>query len=120
MISMKVSESVGSSVLSYFLRPHRLACQAPLSMEFSRKELQSQDIFKILIHCQIIFQKYFQLFSYQHCENDNFPEFSTMFKIAVGTSLEVQWLRLCTSTAEARGSIPGWRIKIPNAFRLKH
>ena len=26
-----------------------------------------------------------------------------------GISLVVQWLRLCTSTAEGGGSIPGWR-----------
>ena len=31
-----------------------------------------------------------------------------------GTSLVVQWLRLCTSTAGGMGSIPSWRAKIPH------
>ena len=30
----------------------------------------------------------------------------------VGTSLVVQWLRLCTSTAGGAGSTPGWGTKI--------
>ena len=35
-----------------------------------------------------------------------------------GTSLAVQWLRLCTSTAEGVGSIPGGGgIKIPHVAR---
>ena len=29
----------------------------------------------------------------------------------------VQWLRLCTPTTEATGSIPGQRIRIPQAIR---
>ena len=32
-----------------------------------------------------------------------------------GISLEVQWLRLCTSNAGGAGSIPGWGNKIPHA-----
>ena len=32
-----------------------------------------------------------------------------------GTSLVVQWLRLCTSRTGGVGSIPGWTAKIPNA-----
>ena len=32
-----------------------------------------------------------------------------------GASLAVQWLRCCTSTAEAMGSIAGWGTKIPHA-----
>ena len=32
-----------------------------------------------------------------------------------GTSLAVQWLRLCASTAEGAGSIPGLETKIPHA-----
>ena len=32
-----------------------------------------------------------------------------------GTSLAVQWLRLCASTAEGTGSIPGQGTKIPHA-----
>ena len=34
-----------------------------------------------------------------------------------GTSLEVQWLGLCTSTAGGTGSIPGWGTMIPHAVR---
>ena len=32
-----------------------------------------------------------------------------------GTSLVVQWLRFCTSTAGVVGSIPGWETKVPQA-----
>ena len=35
--------------------------------------------------------------------------------VGSGTFLEVQWLRLCTSTAEGTGSIPGQGTKIPQA-----
>ena len=28
-------------------------------------------------------------------------------------SLVVQWFELCTFTAEGKGSVPGWGIKIP-------
>ena len=34
-----------------------------------------------------------------------------------GTSLAVQWLRLCTSTAGDAGLIPGQGTKIPQAVR---
>ena len=30
------------------------------------------------------------------------------------TSVAVQWLRLCASTARGVGSVPGWRAKIPH------
>ena len=33
-----------------------------------------------------------------------------------GTSLAVQWLRICTFTVGAVGSVPGWGIRIPNAM----
>ena len=33
----------------------------------------------------------------------------------IGTSLAVQWLRLCASTAGGTGSIPGRGTKIPHA-----
>ena len=37
----------------------------------------------------------------------------------MGTSLEVQWLRLCIHNAEGVVSpIPDWGTKIPNAIRL--
>ena len=36
-------------------------------------------------------------------------------KLLGGTSLAVQWLRLCVSTAGGMGSIPGWGPKIPHA-----
>ena len=39
-------------------------------------------------------------------------------KISTGTSLVVQWLRLCTSTARGMGSIPGWGAKILHAAWL--
>ena len=35
----------------------------------------------------------------------------------IGTSLAVQWLRLCTSTAGGTGSIPGQGTKIPHAMQ---
>ena len=33
----------------------------------------------------------------------------------IGTSLVVQWLRLCASNAGGTGLIPGWGTKIPHA-----
>ena len=38
-------------------------------------------------------------------------------KIKTGTSVAVQWLRLCASTAGGMGSIPGRGTKIPHATR---
>ena len=35
----------------------------------------------------------------------------------MGTSLEVQWLGLCVSTAGDLGLIPGWGTRIPQATR---
>ena len=35
----------------------------------------------------------------------------------MGTSLEVQWLRLCASNAGGMGSITGQGTKIPHAVR---
>ena len=35
--------------------------------------------------------------------------------IKTGTSLVVQWFRLCTPNAGAVGLIPGWRTKMPHA-----
>ena len=35
------------------------------------------------------------------------------FNLLLGTSLVVQWLRVCISHAGITGSIPGWGIKIP-------
>ena len=32
------------------------------------------------------------------------------------TSLAVQWLRFCASTARGMGSVPGWRAKIPHTM----
>ena len=37
--------------------------------------------------------------------------------LALGTSLVVQWLRLCASTARGMGSIPGWGTKILHALQ---
>ena len=39
-----------------------------------------------------------------------------MFKEYSGSSLEVQWLRLCISTAGGMGLIPGQGTKIPRAL----
>ena len=44
--------------------------------------------------------------------------FKTQMK-ELGTSSEVQWLRLHTSTARGVGSIPGWGTKIPGALWQK-
>ena len=38
-------------------------------------------------------------------------------KLFLETSLTVQWLGLCTLTAEGLGSIPGWGTKMPQAAR---
>ena len=38
--------------------------------------------------------------------------YAAVKKNEVGTSLVVQWLRLCASTARGPGSIPGWGTKI--------
>ena len=39
------------------------------------------------------------------------------FKMVSGTSLAVQWLRLCISNEGDMGSVPGWGTKIPQAVR---
>ena len=38
-------------------------------------------------------------------------------KVNIRTSLTVQWLRLCVSTAGGMGLIPSWGTKIPHASR---
>ena len=38
---------------------------------------------------------------------------------SMGTSLAVQWLRLCTYTLGVVGSIPGRGTKIPHAQKVK-
>ena len=40
-----------------------------------------------------------------------------ILKLIVGTSLAVQWLRLCTSNAGGAGSIPSQGTKIPHAVQ---
>ena len=40
-------------------------------------------------------------------------------KVHCGTSLVVQWLRLCTSTAGSLGLIPGQGTKIPHAMQCQ-
>ena len=42
-------------------------------------------------------------------------QFLTKINIVLGNSLVVQWLGLCTVTAEGPGSITGWGTKIPQA-----
>jgi len=44
-----------------------------------------------------------------------FERFVNLLKPFLGTLLEVQWLRFCTSTAGGMGLNPGWGIKIPYA-----
>ena len=41
--------------------------------------------------------------------------FLLLLKIILGTSLGLQWLILCASTAESTGSIPGQGTKISHA-----
>ena len=42
------------------------------------------------------------------------PQNCTLKMLKVGTSMTVQWLRLCISGARGTGSITGWGTKIPN------
>ena len=45
-------------------------------------------------------------------------EHKAFYKTAISwTSLVVQWLRLCSSSARGMGSIPGHGTKIPEAMR---
>ena len=39
----------------------------------------------------------------------------SLLRAHLGTSLVVQWLRLCASNARVTGSIPGWGTRIPHA-----
>ena len=39
----------------------------------------------------------------------------TDFKISMGNSLAIGWLRFCAFTAEGLGSIPSWGTNIPQA-----
>ena len=41
-------------------------------------------------------------------------------RIAVGTSLVAQWLRLCASTVGGVGSVPGGGTKILHAVQSSH
>ena len=41
-----------------------------------------------------------------------------VFRLVVGTSLVVQWLRICGSNAGSMGSIPGQGPEITNATQL--
>ena len=42
-----------------------------------------------------------------------------VYKEKMGTSLAVQWLRLCASNAGGMDSIPGWGTKIPHGVAKK-
>ena len=47
-------------------------------------------------------------------------ERNAIFKITLlGTSLAIQWLRLCVSTAGGMGSVPGWGARILHATQGK-
>ena len=54
---------------------------------------------------------------YRHClaQGLTYNRYSVIVKIMTGTSLAVQWLRLCASNAGGTGSIPGQGTKIPHA-----
>ena len=39
------------------------------------------------------------------------------YTVFLGTSLPIQWLRLCASNAGGVGSIPGWGAKILHAMQ---
>ena len=43
------------------------------------------------------------------------PSYAKEYSLQAGTSLVVQWLGLCTSTAGDVGSIPGWGTKLPHS-----
>ena len=47
--------------------------------------------------------------------HDCFHEITAYSKLKLGTSLAVQWLRLCTSKAGGASLIPGWGTKTPDA-----
>ena len=51
------------------------------------------------------------------CWDDHKPKLKAK---TIGISLAVQWLRLCPSTAEDAGSIPGQGTKIPHAIQCDH
>ena len=55
----------------------------------------------------------------QEGEFDSFPR-TAFLKLLEGTSLVVQWLRLCASAMMGTGSIPDWGTKIPHAARHNH
>ena len=55
----------------------------------------------------------------QEGEFDSFPR-TAFLKLLEGTSLVVQWLRLCASAVMGTGSIPDWGTKIPHAARHNH
>ena len=47
-------------------------------------------------------------------------ERNALFKMTLlGTSLAIQWLRLCASTAGGMGSVPGWGASILHAMQGK-
>ena len=48
---------------------------------------------------------------------ENLIKVSFKSKISQGTSLAIQWLRLCASTAECVSSICGWGTNIPHAMQ---
>jgi len=51
------------------------------------------------------------------CESRTSLKKYNLLKIYQGTSLVVQWLRLCASIARGRGSIPGQGTKIPHGIQ---
>ena len=58
-----------------------------------------------------------QVFTYNEAHSWEEDFHSKKKKIASGTSLAVQWLRLQASTEGGVGPIPGWGTKIPHAMQ---
>ena len=93
--------------------PMTVTRQAPLSMEFSRQEYWSGLPFPSpgessrprdrKTPVSYVAGRFFTIWATR--EN----------KLSLGTSLAVQWLRLCTPTSGATGSIPGLGNKNPHA-----
>ena len=93
--------------------PMTVTRQAPLSMEFSRQEYwnglpfpspgESSRPRDRKTPVSYVAGRFFTIWATR--EN----------KLSLGTSLTVQWLRLCTPTSGATGSIPGLGNKNPHA-----
>ena len=96
----------GFSRVQLFARLWRVACQAPLSIGFSRQDYWSG------LPCPRA-----HVFLSSPALVGGFFTISATWEVPVKrihprNSLVVQWLGLSTFTAEDAGSVPGWRTKI--------